>query len=741
MPDPGGDAPTEKPAADPADAGAAAAAAEGVVNTSQSALRVARAATAVRDDPPEPVPGIDGEGRVQDDRFLNREQGLIGFNERVLAQADDTSVPLLERLRYLTIVSNNLDEFFEVRIAELKRMLAFGRGNEPAIRASLRAHAVRVRALIERQYRILDTDVLPALAREGIAVLTTPEWTPRVREWAESVFLAEIEPLLTPIGLDPAHPFPNVLNKSLNFIVELEGKDAFGRRADIAVVQAPRVLPRVLRVPAEVSGVPDAMMLLSSIVLGFVDRLFPGMKVRGVHQFRITRNSDLFVDDETITDLRSALQDELSQRHFGDAVRLEVSASCPQSVVGRLLTEADLEPDDCFRVRGPVNLVRLAALIDLVNRPDLKFPGFAPRLPGGLRSADLFATIRSQDILLHHPYDSFVPVMEFLQSAASDPKVVAIKQTIYRTGSDSALMEALIAASRAGKAVTVVVELMARFDEETNIKWAKRLEEAGVHVVYGVVGHKTHAKMALIVRREDGRLVRYAHLGTGNYHSATARVYEDFGMFTCDEAICSDVHEVFRRMTGLGHAGGLRALWQAPFTLADNIVAAIEREAEHARAGRKAYIAAKMNALAEARVVEALYAASAAGVRIDLIVRGICVLRPGVPGLSETIRVRSIVGRFLEHSRVYHFHNDGARDVWLASADWMDRNLYRRVEVAFPVRSAALKRRVIEEAITVHLKDNDSAWQMQPDGAYHRRRHRGEHPLVSQRALLELTRS
>ncbi|MEZ5651376.1 MAG: polyphosphate kinase 1 [Burkholderiaceae bacterium] len=682
------------------------------------------------------VASLDGEGRVQDDRFLNREQGQIGFNERVLTMAEDESVPLLERLRYLTIVSNNLDEFFEVRIAELKGLLATGHGDESTIRATMVAHAERVRALIERQYRLLDERVLPALAAEGIVVLTVSEWTPTIRAWAEAVFFEEIEPLLTPIGLDPAHPFPNVLNKSLNFIIELEGKDAFGRRADVAVVQAPRVLPRVLRVPGEVSGQPHSVMLLSSIVLGFADRLFPGLTVRGVHQFRITRNSDLFVDDEAITDLRSALQDELSQRHFGDAVRLEVSASCPDSLVTRLLTEVELEMHDCFRVNGPVNLVRLAALIDLVDRPDLKFPGFAPRLPDILRGGDLFAAIRREDILVHHPYESFAPVMEFLRSAASDPRVVAIKQTIYRTGSDSQLMEALIAASRAGKAVTVVVELMARFDEENNIKWANRLEEAGVHVVYGVVGHKTHAKMALIVRREDGRLVRYAHLGTGNYHSATARLYEDFGMFTCDEAICADVHEVFRRMTGLGQAGALRALLQAPFTLADGVIAAIGREIEHARAGRKAYLAAKMNSLVEATVVDALYEASRAGVKIDLIVRGICVLRPGVRGLSETIRVRSVVGRFLEHSRVYYFLNDGARDVWLASADWMDRNLHRRVEIAFPVASAPLKRRVVEEAISVHLRDNDSAWQMQSDGSYLRRRHRGGNAYVSQRVLL-----
>ena len=683
------------------------------------------------------VVALDHLGRVQDARFLNREEALIAFNERVLAQAADRSVPLLERLRFVTIVSSNIDEFFEVRIAELKQMLAVGRGDASAIRRTLAAHAARVGALIERQYRLLDESILPELAREGVVILTTPHWNDVQRAWAERVFLEQIEPLLTPIALDPAHPFPNVLNKSLNFIVELEGQDAFGRRAGVAVIQAPRVLPRVLRVPAEISGVSDGVMLLSSIVLGFVDRLFPGMNVRGVHQFRITRNSELFVDDdEDITDLRTALADELTQRHYGDSVRLEVSAGCSERLVNRLLAECDLGPQDCYRVGGPVNLVRLQQLIALVDRPDLKFRPYAPAIPPREPGKSPFAAIRRADILLHHPYESFAPVMELLKAAAADPAVLAIKQTIYRTGSNSLLMEYLIAASRAGKAVTVVVELMARFDEETNIGWAKRLEAAGVHVVYGVVGHKTHAKMTLIVRREEKGLRRYAHLSTGNYNASTARTYEDFGFFTCDEDICADVHEIFRRMTGLGRAGALKALWQAPFTLADNLLAAIAREAEHARNGRKGYIAAKMNALVDARVVEALYAASQAGVRIDLIVRGVCVLRPGVAGLSENIRVRSVVGRFLEHSRVYHFHDDGRRPVWLASADWMDRNLNRRVEVAFPLKDAALRRRVFDEAIRCHLRDNVNAWQMQPSGRYVRRRPQRE-PYEAQRVLLE----
>ena len=674
-------------------------------------------------------------------RLLNRELGILAFNERVLAQAEDPAMPLLERLRYLTIVSNNLDEFFEIRVAELKQLRL--RGREPAGAREVREEIVaRARKLVERQYGLLNNTILPALAEQGTVIHLSGTWTEAQRAWAERYFDSEVEPLLTPIALDPSHPFPRILNKSLNFIVDLHGQDAFGRRAGVAVVQAPRALPRVLKVPPEVSGVPHGVMLLSSIVQGFVDRLFPGMTVRSVHQFRLTRDSDLFVDDEEVTDLREALQGELSQRHYGDEVRLEVSAGIPDSLVALLLREFDLDEHDCFRVAGPVNLVRLQQIIDLVDRPDLKFPPFEPAVPTALRDRDLFAAIRKQDILVHHPYESFAPVMEFLISAARDPKVVAIKQTVYRTGTDSALMRALIDAAQAGKEVTVVVELMARFDEETNINWADKLERAGAHVVYGVVGHKTHAKMAMVVRRETGkdgpRLRRYVHLGTGNYHPRTARLYEDFGLFTANEDLCADVHEVFRRLTGLGQRGTLRQLAQAPFTLHETIIAAIRREAAHAKAGRKARIAAKVNALLAPTVIEALYEASQAGVKVDLIVRGVCALRPGVPGLSENIRVRSIIGRFLEHSRVYYFWNGGRKDVWLSSADWMDRNLFRRVEVAFPVRDRKLRDRVIEEAIEVHLRDNVNAWLMDADGLYAPRRPRkGSKRHQAQRELLE----
>ncbi len=661
-------------------------------------------------------------------RLLNRELGILAFNERVLAQAEDASLPLLERLRFITIVSNNLDEFFEIRVAGLEQLKMLGRGNTPEARWAMESIGSRARGLVQRQYELLAGTILPALAAQGVVIHSSASWTATQRTWAEHYFDTEVEPLLTPIALDPAHPFPRILNKSLCFAVELHGRDAFGRPAGVAIVQAPRVLPGVLRVPPEISGAPHGLMLLSSIIEGFVDRLFAGMTVRSVHQFRLTRNSDLFVDDEDVTDLREALQGELLQRHYGDEVRLEVAAEAPASLVALLLREFELDEAHCYAVRGLVNPVRLQQVIDLVDLPELKFAPFQPAVPAALRHRDLFAAIRKRDILVHHPYESFVPVMEFLVSAARDPQVVAIKQTVYRTGVDSGLMQALIHAAKAGKEVTVVVELMARFDEETNINWAERLEHAGAHVVYGVVGHKTHAKMAMVLRREptrDGmRLRRYAHLGTGNYHSRTATLYEDFGLFTADEDICADVHEIFRRLTGLGQRGALRLLVQAPFSLHEMLIASIRRESANARAGRKARIVAKVNALLAPAVIEALYEASNAGARIDLVVRGVCALRPGVPGLSENIRVRSVVGRFLEHSRVFYFLNGGKNDVWLSSADWMDRNLFRRIEIAFPVRERKLKKRIIEEALESHLRDNVDAWLMGPDGHYERRRAR-----------------
>jgi polyphosphate kinase len=656
--------------------------------------------------------------------FLNRELALLEFNRRVLSQATDDVTPLLERLKFLCIVSSNLDEFFEVRVAGLKAQVEMGvdvhgpDGMTP--RQALKQVSVEARALVEQQYAVLNDQVLPALAGEGIRFLRRREWTEAQRDWLRDYFVEEVMPVLTPIGLDPVHPFPRLLNKSLNFAVELAGKDAFGRSSGIAIVQAPRALPRFVLVPQAIAGCEYGFVFLSSILHAFVNELFAGMDVKGCYQFRVTRNSELFVDEEEVKNLRTALQGELPQRQFGDAVRLEVADLCPPHMCDFLLQQFELTRDDLYQVNGPVNLVRLMQVPDHVRRPDLKFKPFTPGIPNQLaKRQDLFAAIRKGDILLHHPFQSFKPVIGFIEQAASDPNVVAIKQTVYRTGTDSELMKHLITAARNGKAVAVVVELLARFDEEANIGWASRLEEVGAHVVYGVVGHKTHAKMSMVVRREEGRLVRYVHLGTGNYHSRTATLYTDLGLFTCNEEITSDVNDVFLQLTGLGRAGKHRHVWQSPFNLHARLLEAIAREAEQARAGKPAGITAKMNALLEPEIIYELYEASRAGVKINLIVRGVCALRPGIPGLSENIKVRSVIGRFLEHARVFYFRSNDA--VYLSSADWMDRNFFRRIEVCFPVLEPKLKRRVIAEALKPYLEDNCQAWDMDADGRYRRR--------------------
>jgi polyphosphate kinase len=657
------------------------------------------------------------------EHLLNRELGLLEFNRRVLAQAENPTAPLLERLRFLCIVSSNLDEFFEIRVGGLKEQMRAGSQTRSADGMSPRRVFQEVsrvaRALVARQYDLLNGSVLTGLAAQGIRFIRRTQWNEAQAAWIRDYFFNELMPVLTPIGLDPSHPFPRVLNKSLNFAVELAGRDAFGRSSGAAVVQAPRSLPRVIRLPAEVCGCEYGFVFLSSILHAHVGELFSGMTVEGCYQFRVTRNSDMFVDEEETKNLREALQGELPQRNYGNAVRLEVADNCSASMASFLLEQFGLTQEDLYQVHGPVNLVRLMQVPDWVDRPDLKFAPFTPARPANLdKAADIFAEVRRGDILLHHPYQSFQPVIDFIEQAADDPNVVAIRQTVYRTGTDSALMHALIAAAQAGKEVTVVVELLARFDEEANINWAARLEEAGAHVVYGVVGHKTHAKMALVLRREDGRLRRYAHLGTGNYHARTARLYTDFGLLTVNPEITDDIADVFRQITGLGGAGKLTHLWQSPFTMHREVVAAIEREAEHARSGRPAKIIAKMNALLEAQVIQALYEASQAGVVIELIVRGVCALKPGIAGLSDNIRVRSVIGRFLEHTRVFYFFDDGAERVMLSSADWMDRNFFRRIEVAFPVLDPKLKKRVIAEGLKPYLRDNRQAWRMKPDGGF-----------------------
>jgi polyphosphate kinase len=683
-------------------------------------------------------------------RLLSRELGILAFQERVLAMAEEARTPLLERLRFLCIVSSNLDEFFEIRVAGLKQQaLQSPDSRTPdglAAAETMRAVAERARRLVDRQYALFNRVLIPALEAEGVSMLKRETWAPAQEQWAREYFEADVLPVLTPIGLDPAHPFPRVLNKSLNFAVELEGADAFGRSSGIAIVQAPRVLPRVIRMPAKIGGSAHCFVTLGAILRRFVGQLFPGMTTRGVYEFRVTRNSELYVDDEEAKNLRVALQGELFERHFGDAVRLEVSANCPSAMSAFLIEQFGLDAEDLYRVDGPVNLVRLNPIPDLVDRPDLKYTPFTPGLPRGLekllsKDGDLFGLIAKRDVLLHHPYQSFQPVLDFLQLAATDPAVVAIKQTIYRTGSESALMETLIQAARAGKEVTVVVELMARFDEEANINWAARLEEVGAHVVYGIVGHKTHGKMALVLRRESGKLKRYVHLSTGNYHARTARLYTDFGLFSANPEICADVNEVFNQLTGLGRAGELRHLWQSPFTLHKRVLDAIAVETRHAKAGKPARIIARMNALLEPQVIEALYKASQAGVRIDLIVRGVCALRPGVPGLSANIRVRSVVGRFLEHSRVFYFEAGGKKEVYLSSADWMDRNFFRRVETCFPILDKKLKTRVIDEGLKIYLQDNELAWLMDAEGRYAKHRAKGSARVSAQRELLERLRS
>jgi len=677
--------------------------------------------------------------------FLNRELGILEFQRRVLAQAEDESVPLLERLRFLCIVSSNLDEFFEIRVAGLKEQMKVelpgvdADGMMP--RETYAEVSRRTHEIVARQYQLLNDSILPALERERIRFLRRTEFDDAQRAWVRDYFFREMLPVLTPIGLDPAHPFPRVFNKSLNFAVELEGRDAFGRDARAAIVQAPRILPRVIPLPADLVPAGEVhFVFLTSILHSHVNELFAGMTAIGCYQFRVTRNSDLFVEEEEITNLRLALQGELTHRHFGDAVRLEVADDCSPEMSEFLLRQFGLGNDDLYRVNGPVNLVRLMPVPDAVDRPDLRYRPFRPGFPAELekRPVDMFEVIRRGDLLLHHPFQSFAPVVNFLDQAAADPDVVAIKQTVYRTGTDSVLMEALIKAARNGKEVTAVVELKARFDEEANINWAARLEEVGAHVVYGVVGHKTHAKALLVVRREEGRLRRYAHLGTGNYHARTARLYTDFGLLTADENVCSDVNALFAQLTSLGRPGKLHHLWQSPFTLHRNVLDAIRNEARLAAEGKPARIIAKMNALLEPETIEALYAASQAGVKIDLIVRGVCALKPGVPELSENIRVRSIVGRFLEHHRVFYFRNDDRHDVYLSSADWMDRNFFRRIEIAFPIIDRKLSQRVVKEGLNVYLSDNAQSWEMKADGTYSRREPGKREARNAQQELLEL---
>ena len=689
--------------------------------------------------------------------YINREASLLEFNRRVLEQAKNNDIPLLERLKFLCISSSNMDEFFEVRLASLYEL-----SNDPAARTKpddmMPKSAISMlldmaHELVDDQYRTLNNILIPELEKENIRFLRRNHWTDQQKEWIRDYFMKSLQPVLSPMGLDPSHPFPRILNKSLNFIVSLEGKDAFGRSNGLAVVQVPRSLPRIIKLPPQATDGENDFVFLSSILHSNVSNLFPGMTVTGCHQFRVTRNTNLFIDEEEVDDIMSALQGELSSRDYGGEIRLEVSDQCPKNMYQYLLDQFNLEEQQLFQVNGPVNLHRLNAVPDLIDRSDLLFKPYSPKQLAAKHEKTegfkffakkktpltLFERIAQKDILLHHPYDSFAPVIEFLKLAATDPKVLAIRMTLYRTGEKSAIIDALEKAARNGKEVTAVVELRARFDEDNNIVQANRLQDAGVNVVYGVVGYKTHAKMILVVRRDGDQLRHFVHLGTGNYHHITTRFYTDFGMFTANQSVGRDVTKIFQQLTSLGDTKDLELLLQSPFTLHSGMIERINREAENARQGKPARIIAKMNGLQEKEVIDALYQASQAGVKIDLIVRGICSLRPGVPGQSENITVISVIGRFLEHHRVYYFENyDGEPELFCSSADWMHRNLLSRVETCFPVLDKDCFQQVYTEGLGIYLEDNVGAWILQADGSYQKKRcPEYEEAFSSQQWLIE----
>jgi len=676
--------------------------------------------------------------------LLNREQAILAFNRRVLAQAERADVPLLERLRYITIVSSNLDEFFEVRFADY--LEAVRASDDISLRHDMDELAASAHALVDAQYALFNQQVMPALAQAGIDIVNHAQRSATQRRWVARFFQQQVRPLLVPVGLDPAHPFPLVANKSLNFVVRLGGRDAFGRENRIAIVKVPRVLPRVIRLPdALCPAGRQGFVLLSSVIRAHLAALFPGRTVEAFSQFRVTRDSELEVDEDDVANLRQALRSGLTTRHFGQAIRLEVVNTCPRELSRLLLDQFGLPEAALYCVNGPVNLVRLEQLIDQAGELAagglaLRFAAHEPAWPQATlpRGESIFRHLAEHgDVLLHHPYESFEPVVAFLREAVHDPEVLAIKQTIYRTGSDSVLMELLIEAARRGKEVLVVVELKARFDEEANINWAERLEAVGAQVVYGIVGLKTHAKLLLITRREGAKLQRYLHLSTGNYNPRTARLYTDIGTLTADTDFTADADAVFQQLASLTRTRAPRQLLTAPFVLHRRMVALVARVAEAARAGGPARIVLKLNALTDPKLIDALHAASQAGAQIDLIVRGACLLAPGVPGASDNIRVRSIVGRFLEHTRVMYFRwgpGQAEEALYLSSADWMSRNMFRRIEVAWPLRDPKLRQRVIDECLVPYLHDRRDAWEQLADGSYRRVADSG---VSAQQALMQ----
>lgn len=675
--------------------------------------------------------------------YLNREFSLLEFNIRVLEQSLDESYPLLERLKFLLIFSSNLDEFFEIRVAGLKKQIKFSREQVGADGLLPRQVMARldtvVHEQVERQYRILNEVLLPALAEQKIRFIRRRHWSPKIKAWARKFFKDEIAPIISPIGLDPTHPFPLLVNKSLNFIVELEGVDVFGRNSGLAIVPAPRSLPRIVRIPEQICGEGDNFVFLSSLIHAHADDLFFGMQVKGCYQFRLTRNADLSVDAEDVEDLARALKGELFARRYGDAVRLEVVDACPEHLSDYLTEQFGLAKHELYRVNGPVNLTRLFSITGLASHPELQSKTFSPVIPRVLQKKkdNFFATLSKIDVLLLHPFESFTPVVDFVRQAAKDPNVLAIKQTLYRTGANSEVVDGLVEAARNGKEVTAVIELRARFDEESNLQLASRLQEAGAIVTYGVVGFKTHAKMCLILRREGNDLKRYAHLGTGNYHAGNAKLYTDYSLLTADVALCEDLHKLFGQLIGMGKTQRMKKLLYSPFTLKKNLLEMINREAGAASKGLPARIILKINGLTDTKMIRALYKASQAGVKIDLIVRGKCCLRPNVPGVSENIQVRSIIGRFLEHTRVFYFLNGGEEKIYLSSADWMERNLDMRVETCFPIEGKKLITRVKKE-LELYLSDNTHSWILQNDGSYIRSTPSGNQtPKSAQQILFE----
>lgn len=655
--------------------------------------------------------------------YINREFSAIAFNQRVLALANDERVPLLERMRFLSICSSNLDEFFEIRVAGLKEKIALSSGkltidglrpDEAFSQISQKTHH-----LIDQLYATFNKQLLPALRKEDIHFLELSEWTDDIHLWAKHYFKHEIQPVISPIALDLAHPLPQLINKSLNFIISLSGKDAFDRNINYAVVHAPRSIPRVIHLPSELCGGAHYYVYLASIITSHVNSLFPGMEISGCYAFRLTRNSDLFLREEEIDDLAKAVQHEIFSRHYGHVVRIEIEQNCPEKIVDFLLQKYHLRHEDTYYCDGPVNIQRYMAAINNLDRPDLNYPPFTAQYPQFPRSErNLFDVLDEQDILLHLPYQSFEVVIDFVRQAAADPNVLAINQTLYRTHAASLMVDALVDAAHSGKEVTAVIELRARFDEESNLKLANRLHAAGVLVLYGVVGYKTHAKMTLVVRRTHGKLKRYVHLSTGNYHEQTARRYTDLGLLTCEPTITSDTQIIFQQLTGLGKAVKLKALSHSPFTLQKTLLQYIEQCSDAALAGTDTEILLKVNGLTDKTIIQALYRASQAGVKINLLVRGVCCLKPGLPGVSENIRVLSYIGRFLEHHRVFYFRIDGEEYYFCASADLMERNLYNRIEIMFPILAEVCKKRIKQEIIKNYLKDNRNTWEMQSDGSY-----------------------